>query len=46
MSELIDECMTGVTYIEQPTLEDYILTDIETRVRAIRWMGKKISVIR
>jgi 1-deoxy-D-xylulose-5-phosphate reductoisomerase len=46
MSELIEECMTGVTFIEHPSLEDYILTDIETRVRAIRWMGKKISMVR
>jgi len=46
MSELIEECMNGVTFVKHPTLEDYILTDIETRVRAIRWMGKKLSVIR
>ena len=45
MSELIEECMNGVTFVEHPTLEDYILTDIETRIKAIRWMGKKISVI-
>jgi len=46
MSDLIEECMNGVAFIDDPTLEDFILTDIETRMMAIRWMGKKISVIR
>jgi 1-deoxy-D-xylulose-5-phosphate reductoisomerase len=46
MNELIEECMNSVTFVEHPTLEDYILTDIETRIKAITWMGKKISVIR
>jgi 1-deoxy-D-xylulose-5-phosphate reductoisomerase len=46
MSELIEECMNGVAFIDHPTLEDFILTDIETRMMAIRWMGKKISMVR
>jgi len=46
MSELIEACMSSISYIEHPTLEDYVLTDIETRMMAIRWMGKKISVVR
>jgi len=46
MSDLIEECMNNISFVEHPTLEDYIITDIETRMMAIRWMGKKISVVR
>ncbi len=31
MSDLIETCMNTVTFIQQPTLEDYIETDTETR---------------
>ncbi len=31
MSDLIETCMQRVTFIQQPTLDDYIQTDTETR---------------
>jgi 1-deoxy-D-xylulose-5-phosphate reductoisomerase len=31
MSDLIETCMQRVTFIQKPTLEDYIQTDTETR---------------
>ena len=34
MPELIENCMAKVTYIARPSLEDYLLTDQETRSRA------------
>lgn len=34
MSEMIEDCMQKISYINNPTLEDYILTDGETRKRA------------
>ncbi|PWG79264.1 1-deoxy-D-xylulose-5-phosphate reductoisomerase [Pararcticibacter amylolyticus] len=34
MSEVIEKCMTEVSYIRHPVLEDYIETDKETRIIA------------
>jgi 1-deoxy-D-xylulose-5-phosphate reductoisomerase len=31
MSDLIEQCMSKVTFVAKPSLEDYIQTDIETR---------------
>jgi 1-deoxy-D-xylulose-5-phosphate reductoisomerase len=31
MSSVIEECMTRVSYINSPTLDDYLMTDMETR---------------
>ncbi|WP_207421183.1 1-deoxy-D-xylulose-5-phosphate reductoisomerase [Desertivirga brevis] len=34
MSEVIESCMNKIAYISQPTLEDYLETDKETRIYA------------
>ena len=31
MSDLVEQCMNKVSFIKQPTYEDYVLTDSETR---------------
>lgn len=38
MSDLIETCMQRVTFIQQPTLDDYIETDAETRKVAENWV--------
>jgi len=38
MSDLIETCMQRVTFINQPTLDDYIETDTETRKIAEDWV--------
>lgn len=40
MSDLIETCMQKVTFIQHPTLEDYVETDSETRRVAESIMGK------
>lgn len=35
MSDVIAECMEKMTYLSAPTLEDYIFTDKETRIKAL-----------
>jgi 1-deoxy-D-xylulose-5-phosphate reductoisomerase len=39
MSDLIETCMQRVTFIQQPTLNDYIETDAETRKVAEQFVG-------
>ncbi|WP_028668639.1 1-deoxy-D-xylulose-5-phosphate reductoisomerase [Runella zeae] len=39
MSDLIETCMQKVTFIEKPTLDDYIETDAETRKVAEEWVN-------
>jgi 1-deoxy-D-xylulose-5-phosphate reductoisomerase len=34
MSEMIEDCMQKISFIHNPTLEDYMITDGETRKRA------------
>ncbi len=34
MSDIIESCMSAITFIDQPTLEDYLETDRQTRVYA------------
>ena len=34
MPEVIEKCMNKVSYVKQPSLEDYVATDKETRVVA------------
>lgn len=46
MSDLIETCLAEVTFIGHPTVDDYIETDKETRSQAMRWIEKKLSVIR
>lgn len=34
MSDLVEQCLTKIDFIQRPSLEDYINTDKETRIRA------------
>ena len=34
MSDVIENCMEKITFVKNPSLEDYIKTDIETRILA------------
>ena len=34
MSDLIEKCMGDVTFVNKPSLEDYVATDKETRIQA------------
>ena len=34
MSDLIDNCLEKITFVKNPTLEDYIETDRQTRLLA------------
>ncbi len=40
MSDLLELCMQKITHISQPSLEDYVNTDKETRIFARREIGK------
>ena len=41
MSELVEQCMTKTTFISNPTYEDYVNTDVETRRLAMELMKKR-----
>ncbi|GAB3904330.1 1-deoxy-D-xylulose-5-phosphate reductoisomerase [Mucilaginibacter boryungensis] len=34
MSDIIEQCMTGITFVQNPSLDDYLNTDKETRILA------------
>ena len=38
MSEVVEQCMSKISHIQSPTLEDYVSTDKETRVKAIEYI--------
>jgi 1-deoxy-D-xylulose-5-phosphate reductoisomerase len=40
MSDLLEYCMSIGTFLGQPTLEDYIETDLLTRKMAQNWVEK------
>ena len=40
MSDLLEQCMSHGTFLGQPTLEDYIETDLVTRKMAQNWVEK------
>lgn len=40
MSDAIEQCMELVPFIPEPTIENYILTDNETRIRALELIRK------
>lgn len=40
MSDLLEHCMSDGTFLAQPTLEDYIETDLLTREIAQNWVDK------
>jgi 1-deoxy-D-xylulose-5-phosphate reductoisomerase len=35
MSDIVEQCLTKISYIKSPSYEDYVNTDKETRVRAL-----------
>ena len=35
MSEIIADCMQNISFVSQPTYEDYVTTDKETRIKAM-----------
>jgi 1-deoxy-D-xylulose-5-phosphate reductoisomerase len=39
MSSVIEQCMEKVSFVANPTYEDYVGTDIETRRKAIEIIG-------
>lgn len=45
MSDMIGDFMSGINFIKHPTLEDYIQTDHETRIKANEWIDKSLTVI-
>jgi 1-deoxy-D-xylulose-5-phosphate reductoisomerase len=40
MSDIIEECMQQLAFIERPTLDDYLNTDRETRIFAQNLVNK------
>lgn len=40
MSQLVEQCLDKIDYIESPTYEDYVYTDRETRIKASEWMDR------
>ena len=40
MSQLVEQCLDNIDYIESPTYEDYVYTDRETRIKASEWMNR------
>ena len=34
MSDVIEKCMTKIAFVKEPSLEDYLQTDQETRIYA------------
>ncbi|SMG25399.1 1-deoxy-D-xylulose 5-phosphate reductoisomerase [Marivirga sericea] len=39
MSEVIENCLAKVAYVKTPSLEDYISTDKETRIKALEFIN-------
>ncbi len=46
MSDLIEECLQVVTFIEKPSYEDYIATDTETRRCAAQFLDKSLGKVK
>ena len=46
MSDLIEFCMGKISYVQKPTLQDYIETDKETRMVAEEIIGDKLTTSR
>ncbi len=46
MSDMIESCMSEVKFITHPSLEDYLLTDKETRIIASEWIEKNLITSR
>lgn len=39
MSEVVEQCMNKMSYVAKPSLDDYVQTDQETRIRAAEMIG-------
>jgi 1-deoxy-D-xylulose-5-phosphate reductoisomerase len=35
MSDIVEQCLQKIDYIKSPTYEDYVVTDQETRIKAL-----------
>ncbi len=40
MSDLVEQCMAEVSFVKQPTYDDYVTTDKETRIKALEIVNK------
>ncbi|HZI25744.1 MAG TPA: 1-deoxy-D-xylulose-5-phosphate reductoisomerase, partial [Chryseolinea sp.] len=40
MSVLVEQCLEKMDYVKNPTYEDYVNTDKETRIKALEWMRR------
>ena len=40
MSALVEQCLEKMDYVKNPTYEDYVYTDKETRIKALEWMKR------
>lgn len=38
MSDIVEHCLGQMDHIKTPTYEDYVVTDKETRIRALEWV--------
>ena len=38
MSDIIEQAMQRIPFVAQPTYEDYVATDAETRLKAAEWI--------
>ena len=39
MSEVVEQCMQDISFLKNPTYEDYVLTDKETRQKALEFIS-------
>ncbi len=39
MSDIVHECMQSISFLKNPTYEDYVLTDQETRIKALEYIN-------
>lgn len=39
MSDLIEDCITKISFVKQPSYEDYVMTDEETRKKALEFLS-------
>ncbi|MBC8083396.1 MAG: 1-deoxy-D-xylulose-5-phosphate reductoisomerase [Hymenobacter sp.] len=42
MSELVEDCLSRVSYLADPSLDDYVQTDQEARRVAQEWLAKRV----
>lgn len=42
MSDLIEDAMQRINFVEQPSYDDYVATDHATRILTLEWKSKKV----